>query len=64
MTEFRCLKRKAKATLRFPLLFIEYEDEWITPKVQDHDVTMEFTEPVSLGEHAKVKKLAMTYYPW
>jgi hypothetical protein len=112
MTEFRCPERRAKATLRFPLLFIEYENKRITPKVQDHDVfrvtlyrnyygcgnelrgsampdiagflstldqalikskewdynhlnlTMEFTEPVTVGEHAKIKKLAMTYYPW
>ncbi len=112
MTEFMCLKLKAKARLRFPLLSIEYEDKWITPKVQEHyvfpvtlyhhkygwgpeirghtmldiagflstldpglvkskawdyywfDLTLEFTKPVSVGEHANIKKIVMTYYPW
>lgn len=113
MNQFVCCpERKAKATLKFPLLVIDYESPWVTPNPQEHevfsvklfehhngqgtefrgpdmpdisdclsklnpslvqlkvwefaryDLTLFFTEPVAVGEHANVQKIVMQYYPW
>jgi hypothetical protein len=108
MTQFVCPERRAKATLSFPILTMEFENKW--PKVQEHevfrvtlykhhygrgtelrgadmpdisgflselnpsliqlktwdfdyfDLTLVLTEPVAVGEHANVMRIAMTYY--
>ena len=38
MTQFVCPERKAKATLSFPILFIDYANPRVTPEVQEHEV--------------------------